>query len=112
MALLVSSVLSYYRQIPGSLVTDVINRYRREYNYFNTIIKVDFDTVVAVYNTQMTARHKYIAENNFLKQVFKEYGHVLPTLPPRPAVPQPPPSSYPFYWMPSQYAEHSDPSSP
>ena len=103
------STPEYYRQIPGSLVTDVINRYRREYDYFTNIIKLNYDTVVAGYNTQMTARHKYIAENNFIKELFKEYGHVLPSLPPRPAVPQPPPSSYPFYWMPSQYTGHSDP---
>jgi len=51
MKLLTDKVNNYYRKIPGSLVTDVINRYRREYNYFNTIIKVNYDTVVAVYNT-------------------------------------------------------------
>jgi hypothetical protein len=58
----------------------------------------------------MTARHKYIDENNIIKEVFKEYGHVLPSLPPKPAIPQPPLKSYPFYWMPSQYLGHSDPS--
>lgn len=87
MALLVDSVLKFYRQIPGSLVVDVINRYRREYAYFDTYIKVNYEAVVAVYNTQMAARHKYIDENNIIKEVFKEYGHVLPTLPPRPSVP-------------------------
>ncbi len=44
------SVLEYYRKIPGSLLTDVINRYRREYNYFNTVVKVNYEAVVVEYN--------------------------------------------------------------
>jgi len=87
MKLLTDKVNNYYRKIPGSLVTDVINRYRREYNYFNTIIKVNYDTVVAVYNTQMVAMHKYNKDNNFVSEIFKTGGLVEPNLPPRPTVP-------------------------
>ena len=35
----------------------------------------------------MKARHEYIDKNNLIKEIFKEYGHVMPNLPPRPTVP-------------------------
>ena len=57
----------------------------------------------------MTKRHEFIDKNNIIKEVFKEYGHELPNLPPRPTVPQPPPKDYSFYFVPSEYAGHSSP---
>jgi hypothetical protein len=43
--------ITYYRTIPGSLVTDVINRHRREYAYFEKTIKPNYAAALYYWDT-------------------------------------------------------------